>query len=141
MSQRHYLITYDVADDKRRTRVFNTLQDHGDHAQFSVFFCRLTLSERAAHESSLTEMIDSAKDQVLFVDLGKSEHELAVHVTAVGKCYDPPVRSMIVGSFGTCQPFVFRGMTRAVCLWTHACPAASGDVVRPIQNPLELFGK
>jgi CRISPR-associated protein Cas2 len=96
MSRRHYLISYDIADDKRRTRVFNTLQDHGDHAQFSVFFCQLTIAERVALEASVTGMIDCGQDQVLFVDLGKSEHELLVRVDAVGKAYDPPVRSMIV---------------------------------------------
>ena len=90
------MITYDIADDKRRTRVFNTLQDQGDHAQYSVFFCRLTQTERIALESIIVGYIDCEKDQVLFVDLGKSEHDLSVHVDAVGKCYDPPVRSMIV---------------------------------------------
>jgi CRISPR-associated protein Cas2 len=96
MSRRHFLITYDIADDKRRTRVFDTLQDHGDHAQYSVFFCQLTATERVSLESLLVGFIDCAKDQVLFVDLGKSEHELSVRVEAVGKCYNPPVRSMIV---------------------------------------------
>jgi CRISPR-associated protein Cas2 len=96
MSRRHFLITYDIADDKRRTRVFNTLQDHGDHAQYSVFFCQLTSIERISLESIIQGAIDNTMDQVLFVDLGKSDHDLSVRVDAVGKCYDPPVRSMIV---------------------------------------------
>ena len=96
MGRRHFLITYDIADDKRRTRVFNTLHDHGDHAQFSVFFCQLTSTERIALESRITECIDHAEDQVLFVDLGKSEHDLAVRVDALGKYYEAPVRTMIV---------------------------------------------
>lgn len=33
MRRRHFLITYDVADDKRRTKLFNLLQGEGDHAQ------------------------------------------------------------------------------------------------------------
>jgi CRISPR-associated protein Cas2 len=96
MSRRHFLITYDVADDKRRTRIFNALKDHGDHAQFSVFFCQLTQTERIALESSLTGHINCDEDQILFVDLGKSEHDLSLRVDAVGKCYVPPTRSMIV---------------------------------------------
>ena len=96
MSRRHFLVTYDIADDKRRTRVFNALQDHGDHAQFSVFFCQLTATERIALESSLTGHIKTSEDQVLFVDLGKSEHDLSLRVDAVGLCYDPPTRCMIV---------------------------------------------
>lgn len=96
MSRRHFLITYDIADDKRRTRVFNTLQDHGDHAQYSVFFCQLTQTERIALEASITREINRADDQVLFVDIGKSEHELSIRVEALGTCYEAPVRSMIV---------------------------------------------
>lgn len=96
MSRRHYLITYDISDDKRRTRVFNTLQDHGDHAQFSVFLCQLTLTERIALESKLAADIDNATDQVLFVDLGKSEYDLSLRVDVIGKCYTPPTRCMIV---------------------------------------------
>lgn len=96
MGRRHFLITYDVADDKRRTRIFNTLQDHGDHAQYSVFFCQLTQTERISLESVITSHIDCAQDQVLFVDLGKSEHDLNLRVDAIGKCYTPPTRSKIV---------------------------------------------
>ncbi len=42
MARRHFLITYDISDDKRRTKVFHTLQANGDHAQFSVFLCNST---------------------------------------------------------------------------------------------------
>ena len=47
MARRHFLITYDVSDDKRRTTIFNTLQGNGDHAQFSVFLCQLNATELA----------------------------------------------------------------------------------------------
>ena len=36
MSRRHYLITYDISDDKRRTSVFRTLVGQGDHVGDSV---------------------------------------------------------------------------------------------------------
>ena len=41
-------------------------------------------------------IINAAEDQVLFVDLGKAEHDLMLRVEAVGKCYVPPTRCMIV---------------------------------------------
>lgn len=95
-NRRHFLVTYDIADDKRRAKVFDTLSDHGDHAQYSVFFCELTPLERARLESQLTGMIDSAKDQVLLVDLGRASHELDLTVDALGKAFAPPQRTMIV---------------------------------------------
>lgn len=42
MERRHYLVTYDISDDKRRDAVFRLLLGHGDHAQYSVFFCELS---------------------------------------------------------------------------------------------------
>ena len=36
-----YLIAYDVADDKRRTRVVKRLQNFGKRIQFSLFECDL----------------------------------------------------------------------------------------------------
>ena len=32
-NRRIYLCTYDVAEDKRRTKLFELLKDHGEHVQ------------------------------------------------------------------------------------------------------------
>ncbi|MEK7751294.1 MAG: CRISPR-associated endonuclease Cas2, partial [Acidobacteriota bacterium] len=37
-----YLVSYDIADDKRLRQVFKTMRAYGDHLQFSVFECQLT---------------------------------------------------------------------------------------------------
>jgi CRISPR-associated endonuclease Cas2 len=34
-----YIVTYDIADDKRLRKVFQTMRKYGDHLQFSVFEC------------------------------------------------------------------------------------------------------
>lgn len=46
-----YVISYDVADDTRRRRVFEALKDFGRRVQFSVFECDLD-------EAALTELYD-----------------------------------------------------------------------------------
>jgi CRISPR-associated protein Cas2 len=96
MSRRHYLITYDVSDDKRRNRVFTLLQGNGDHAQFSVFLCELNATELAQLRARLTPMINAAEDQILIVDFGKVHDDAQVNVEAVGRIYSPPARTMIV---------------------------------------------
>ena len=35
-----YLICYDICDDKRLRKVFQTMRGFGDHLQFSVFECQ-----------------------------------------------------------------------------------------------------
>jgi len=70
MARRHYLVSYDIADDKRRTRVFKALCDNGDHVQYSVFFCELSSTELVQLRMELDEAINHRQDQVIVLDLG-----------------------------------------------------------------------
>lgn len=94
--RRHYLITYDVADDKRRTRIFEALKDHGDHVQFSVFFCQLNTMELAQLRIILTSFVHDHEDQIMLVDLGPSHAPLESGLECLGKPYEPIARTMIV---------------------------------------------
>ena len=88
--RRRYLITYDVADDKRRTRLFHLLSDLGDRAQFSVFFAELSAAELARFRGTASGVIHHDQDQVLVVDLGRAEgggtfNPLSEGIEAIGK--------------------------------------------------------
>ena len=37
-----YWVCYDICDDKRLRKVFQTMRGYGDHLQYSVFECQLT---------------------------------------------------------------------------------------------------
>jgi len=37
----YVIISYDISDDKTRSKVANLLEDHGKRIQYSVFECRL----------------------------------------------------------------------------------------------------
>ena len=96
MSRRHYLISYDVADDKRRDKIYQALLDSGDHAQYSVFFCQLTLQELAVLKGRLHEFTHETQDQILIVDLGKASYDVGLDVQTIGKDYNAPSRTTIV---------------------------------------------
>jgi len=96
MSRRHYVVSYDIADDKRRTKVFNVLRDHGDHAQYSVFFCELSATEHARLKAYIVSVIKSSEDQVLFLDMGPAERDLSVRLEVIGQRYEPPSRLIVV---------------------------------------------
>ena len=40
--ERLYIVTYDIADQRRWRRVFKAMQGYGEWLQLSVFQCRLT---------------------------------------------------------------------------------------------------
>jgi CRISPR-associated protein Cas2 len=94
--RRRYLVTYDVSDDKRRTKVFRSLLDHGDHAQYSVFFCELNSRELAELRGRICANIHHGEDQVLILDLGDVSNPLDAGLECLGKAYDPALRTMIV---------------------------------------------
>lgn len=87
-----------MADDKRRTQVFNTLRDRGDHVQYSVFVCELTDREYAQLKNELHQMVHKKEDQVLLLDLGLADNtfEIGQGLDCVGHGYNPPQRIFVV---------------------------------------------
>lgn len=96
MARRHYLITYDISNDKRRDKVFQTLRDNGDHTQFSVFLCQLSESELAGLKAALIPLTNRSEDQILIIDLGVAERTEELEIQAIGRVFSPPLRTMIV---------------------------------------------
>jgi len=96
MARRHYLVSYDVSDDKRRNKVFKTLHGFGDHAQYSVFFCELSDQELVQLRTKLRAAIHHKEDQVLIVDLGTNARPLEEGIEVLGRGYQPSTRVVVV---------------------------------------------
>ena len=59
-----HLIRYDVASDKRRTRVAARLEDHGVRVQFSVFEVEIAEPALSKLLGKLRDMIDGSTDSI-----------------------------------------------------------------------------
>lgn len=59
-----YVVSYDIPDDRRRTRVHSALTGFGTWVQFSVFECFLNRKQRLLMESRLLEEIHQREDTV-----------------------------------------------------------------------------
>lgn len=92
----HFLVAYDIADDRRRTAVFNTCKDFGNHVQFSVFLCELDRRELVILREILRGFIHQGDDQVMLVDLGPATHSVLDQMEVLGQPYAPPGRQFIV---------------------------------------------
>jgi CRISPR-associated protein Cas2 len=82
-----YIVSYDVADDKRLRRAFKVCRNFGDHLQFSVFECDLSPAEKIELETELGKIINHDEDQVLFISLGPAEGRGDRVITALGLPY------------------------------------------------------
>ena len=95
-NRRVYLCTYDVADDKRRTKLFELLKDHGEHVQYSVFLCSLTVMEVKHLSATATAIIHQENDQLLVIDIGPEVSDWVSNLACLGKSWSPMIRSQII---------------------------------------------
>lgn len=68
--RRRILVCYDVADDRRRTRLAKTLESFGDRVQYSVFVVDGTPVALNRMRRAVENVADLSHDSVLFCDLG-----------------------------------------------------------------------
>ncbi len=94
--RRVYLVTYDVADDKRLRQVFKKMNGYGEHLQYSVFQCELSDKERIQMIAELTPLLNQREDQVLIFSLGPADSYNANATIALGKPYEFVERHAIV---------------------------------------------
>jgi len=68
-----YIITYDIADQKRWRRVWKVMNGYGEWLQLSVFQCRLSRKRLVQLRGALAEAIHDGADHVLILDLGPAD--------------------------------------------------------------------
>src|SRR2546425_3807017 len=64
-----YVIAYDIADDKRRTKIHQVLLGFGKWTQYSLFECFLSRKELILLRSKLEEHLVAKEDSVRFYPL------------------------------------------------------------------------
>jgi len=79
-----YIVTYDIANDRRWRRVFKLMHGYGEWLQLSVFQCRLTRRRHVELTSRLGSTIDTGEDHVLIIDLGVAD-QMRPRVSSLGK--------------------------------------------------------
>lgn len=60
------VISYDISEDKRRTKIHKILKSYGQWMQFSVFECDLTDTQYAKLRSRLRKLIKDDQDSIRF---------------------------------------------------------------------------
>jgi CRISPR-associated protein Cas2 len=60
------VVSYDVPEDKRRTKIHKILKSYGQWVQYSVFECQLTETQYAKLRSRLHKLIKPDTDSIRF---------------------------------------------------------------------------
>jgi CRISPR-associated protein Cas2 len=95
--RRFYIVSYDIQDDRRRSKIAKLLSGWGDRIQYSVFCCQLNPRERLRLEEGLKGLIKQNEDQAIFLDAGivKGEHP-EPEIVYIGKTWKPEPRIQII---------------------------------------------
>jgi len=60
------VVSYDIPEDKRRTKVMKTLKNYGAHVQYSVFECELKDTAYRQMRERLKQLVSPKHDSVRF---------------------------------------------------------------------------
>lgn len=93
--ERLYIVSYDIADDRRWRRVYRLMNGYGRWLQLSVFQCRLTSRRRQDMAAALEAVIHKSDDHVLIIDLGPAD-SVDPRVESLGKTFENVRREAIV---------------------------------------------
>lgn len=94
--RRRYLVAYDIANDRRLRRVHKIMKGYGDGVQYSVFLCDLAASEVVEMKWDLSEVMNEVEDQVLIVDLGRTEGAGADRFQFLGRPPNLPAGGAVI---------------------------------------------
>lgn len=91
MTKQFVLVVYDISNDKRRTRLHNTLLNYGAPVQYSVFECLLDGEELARMKKATTRVIKPNQDQVRYYYLCQECVARTEVTSGVEVLSEPPV--------------------------------------------------
>lgn len=66
-----YLICYDIADDKRRKKIADTLEGYGSRVQYSVFECVLKNKQYKQLQQKLQKIFKEQEDSIRFYSISR----------------------------------------------------------------------
>jgi CRISPR-associated protein Cas2 len=95
IDERLYIVSYDIANERRWRRVFKLMRGYGQWLQLSVFQCRLTERRRAELARRLEAAIHGRDDHVLILDLGPAD-KVNPRVESLGKTFESAKRTAVV---------------------------------------------
>jgi CRISPR-associated protein Cas2 len=89
-----FVVAYDISDDRRRARLFKTLNRYGTPVQESVFECHLTTNQLIKMRQEIERLIDPGVDQVRYYELCGS-CERRIKATSASKMTSDPVAVVV----------------------------------------------
>jgi len=95
MSEHLYIVTYDIADQKRWRGVFKLMHGYGEWVQLSVFQCRMSRKRHAELIADLDLLIHHKEDHIVIMDIGPAD-QVSPRFVSLGKDFKPIEREPVI---------------------------------------------
>jgi len=79
-----FIVSYDIADQKRLYKVHKTMKGFGDPVHYSVFRCNLSDKDKIELIAILTEIIKHDEDRIMIIDLGVLGSDIDRRIDLIG---------------------------------------------------------
>ena len=80
-----YVVSYDIREQKRLSRVHRAMLGFGEPVHYSVFICHLTELGRVELVSGLSDLIDAERDRVMIIDMGPADGKAKERIIFLGE--------------------------------------------------------
>lgn len=95
--RRFYVVSYDIPNDRRRTRIAKELLGHGDRIQYSVFIVIARPAILHRLRDRLKKQMVPAEDSIAIFDLGPyNETEPNRQLTYLGRTRETTATDVII---------------------------------------------
>ena len=88
-----FVVSYDIPDDRRRTKVCKLLKNFGLHVQYSVFECNLKPQDYQRLRKKLKALLNKKEDDVRFYFLCK---DCLPKTVVLGPRRDEPIEGFYI---------------------------------------------
>jgi CRISPR-associated protein Cas2 len=96
MGLKFFIVSYDIADDKRLTDVRNTLKGYGYRLHYSVYRCDIDEKDMVVLTGKLEGIINYNEDGIMIIDLGPLGNASENRINYLGQKPEEHDNSMVI---------------------------------------------
>jgi len=91
-----FIVSYDIRDQKRLRKVYQTMKEFGTRLHYSVFRCDLNRQGKFELIAAISESINHSEDRVMIVDLGPTGGYTEDRITFLGSEPEEDTRQELI---------------------------------------------
>ena len=96
MGLKFFIVSYDIADEKRLTDVRNTLKGYGSRLHYSVYRCDIEEKDMIVLIGKLENIINHEEDGIMIIDLGPLGNFSEKRINYLGQKPEEHDNSMVI---------------------------------------------